>query len=210
MRGETVIIVDPKGDKELKENAKRACAALGKPEKFVSFHPAFPEDSVRIDPLRNCTRITEIASRISALIPSESGGDAFTSFAWQAINNIAQGLRMAHDRPNLVKLRRFLEGGAASLVIRAITAYCEKHLTGWEKDAKAYLAKAKGGTTQNRAIMLSRYYYECVQQEAPSSELEGLLSMFEHDGTHFSKNDRQPTAHYEHADLGGAGAAAIT
>ncbi|MGP9551957.1 conjugative transfer system coupling protein TraD [Halomonas sp. AOP42-D1-22] len=187
LRGETVIIVDPKGDKELKENAKRACAALGKPEKFVSFHPAFPEDSVRIDPLRNCTRITEIASRISALIPSESGGDAFTSFAWQAINNIAQGLRMAHDRPNLVKLRRFLEGGAASLVIRAITAYCEKHLTGWEKDAKAYLAKAKGGTTQNRAIMLSRYYYECVQQEAPSSELEGLLSMFEHDGTHFSK-----------------------
>ncbi|WP_249925492.1 helicase HerA-like domain-containing protein, partial [Escherichia coli] len=68
LRGEAVIIIDPKGDKEMRDNARRACEAMGQPERFVSFHPAFPEESVRIDPLRNFTRVTEIASRLAALI----------------------------------------------------------------------------------------------------------------------------------------------
>ena len=187
LRNEAVIIIDPKGDKELRDNARSACEALGHPERMVTFHPGFPEESVRIDPLRNFTRITEIASRISALIPSESGADPFTAFGWQALNNIAQGLMMAHERPTLIKLRRFLEGGAAGLVIKSITAYCDSKMEGWESVAKTYLEKAKKGTLEQRALMLTRYYYEEVQPEHPSAELEGLLSMFEHDGTHFSK-----------------------
>ena len=82
LRGEAVIIIDPKGDKEMRDNARRACEAMGQAERFVSFHPAFPEESVRIDPLRNFTRVTEIASRLAALIPSEGGGDPFKSFGW--------------------------------------------------------------------------------------------------------------------------------
>jgi conjugal transfer pilus assembly protein TraD len=35
--------------------------------------------------------------------------------------------------------------------------------------------------------MLSRYYYERIQPTKPSTELEGLLSMFLHDNTHFGK-----------------------
>lgn len=187
LRGEAVIIIDPKGDKELRDNARRACEAMGHPERMVTFHPGFPEESVRIDPLRNFTRITEIASRIAALIPSESGADPFTAFGWQALNNIAQGLMIAYERPTLIRLRRFLEGGAAGLVIKAITAYCDSKMEGWEGVAKTYLDKAKKGTIDQRAMMLTRYYYEEVQPEHPSTELEGLLSMFEHDTTHFSK-----------------------
>ena len=56
MRNEAVIIIDPKGDKEMKENARIACEASGNPGRFVQFHPAFPEESARIDPLRNFTR----------------------------------------------------------------------------------------------------------------------------------------------------------
>ncbi|MCV5153346.1 DUF853 family protein, partial [Escherichia coli] len=44
LRGEAVIIIDPKGDKEMRDNARRACEAMGQPERFVSFHPAFPEE----------------------------------------------------------------------------------------------------------------------------------------------------------------------
>ncbi|WP_319022867.1 MULTISPECIES: conjugative transfer system coupling protein TraD [Halomonas] len=187
LRGEAVIIIDPKGDKELRDNARKACEALGQPERMVTFHPGFPEESVRIDPLRNFTRITEIASRIAALIPSESGADPFTAFGWQALNNIAQGLMMAYERPTLRRLRRFLEGGAAGLVIKAITAYCDTRLDNWETTAKTYLDKAKKGTIEQRALMLTQFYYEEVQPDHPSTELEGLLSMFEHDGTHFSK-----------------------
>jgi conjugal transfer pilus assembly protein TraD len=185
LRGEGVIIIDPKGDKEMRENAKKACEAMGEPERFISFHPAFPEESVRLDPLRNFTRVTEIASRLAAIIPSEAGADPFKSFGWQALNNIAQGLVMTYERPNLKRLRRFLEGGAAGLVVKAVQAYAERLLPDWERKAAAYLEKSK--SLEARASSMMRFYHEAIQPEHPSSELEGLLSMFKHDTTHFSK-----------------------
>ena len=36
LRGETVIIIDPKGDKELADNAKRACVSMGQKDRFIS------------------------------------------------------------------------------------------------------------------------------------------------------------------------------
>src|SRR5690606_7753089 len=92
MRDEAVIILDPKGDKELRDVAERACAKMGKPDRFVLFHPAFPYQSVRLDPLANFSRLTELASRIAALIPSETGADPFKAFGQSALNNLSQGL----------------------------------------------------------------------------------------------------------------------
>ncbi len=99
MRGEPVIILDPKGDHELRENARQACIQAGHPERFSMFHPAYPEDSVRLDPMRNWNRSTELASRIAALIPSETGADPFTAFGWQAMNNIVDGLCPSPSTP---------------------------------------------------------------------------------------------------------------
>ncbi|MFO1432802.1 MAG: type IV secretion system DNA-binding domain-containing protein [Candidatus Competibacteraceae bacterium] len=86
-RGEAVIVIDPKGDRAVRQTMQAACRQIGKPEKFVFFHPAFPERSVRIDPLRHFNNFTEVASRIAALIPSETGSDPFKAFGWDALNN---------------------------------------------------------------------------------------------------------------------------
>lgn len=51
------------------------------------FHPAFLKRSIRIDPLRHFNNFTEVASRIAALIPSETGSDPFKAFGWDALNN---------------------------------------------------------------------------------------------------------------------------
>lgn len=187
LRNEAVIIIDPKGDKEMRDNARRACIAAGAPDRFVQFHPAFPQESARIDPLRNFSRVTEIASRIAALIPSEAGADPFKSFGWQALNNIAQGLLLTNSRPNLVKLRRFLEGGAASLVVKAIMSYAEKVDADWAAKADAYLEKVRTAGPEKQAPALMKFYTEVLQPEKPSSDLEGLLSMYKHDSTHFAK-----------------------
>lgn len=186
-RGECVIILDPKGDKEMRDNARRACEKLGTPERFVSFHPGFPNESARINPLRNFTRLTEIASRIAALVPSETGADPFKAFGWQALNNLAQGLSILNERPTLKNLRSLLEGGTERLVINAIMTYAEKHIEDWEALAAPYLEKAVGGSLTKRARMLCHFYYEVVQPKKPSAELEGLLSMFQHDAAHFGK-----------------------
>ncbi|MDF5078508.1 conjugal transfer protein, partial [Vibrio parahaemolyticus] len=111
----------------------------------------------------------------------------FKSFGWQALNNIAQGLVITHDRPNLTKLRRFLEGGAAGLVIKAVQAYSERVMPDWEAEAAAYLEKVKNGSREKIAFALMKFYYDIIQPEHPNSDLEGLLSMFQHDQTHFSK-----------------------
>lgn len=188
LRGESVFIIDPKGDKEMMENARRACEAMGQPERFLSFHPAFPEDSARIDPLRNFTRVTEIASRLAALISSEAGADPFKSFGWQALNNIAQALVLTYQRPNLKNLRRFLEGGAASLVVQTVESYAESVMpNNWQAEADVYRAKAPKGNMDKLAFVMSKFYEDIIQPDFPSSEVEGLLSMFRHDSTHFSK-----------------------
>ncbi len=86
LRDEAVVIIDPKGDQDLRRTAERACALAGRPQRFVYFHPAFPAESVRIDPLHSFSRATELASRVAALIPSETGSDA--DKARQVLGNI--------------------------------------------------------------------------------------------------------------------------
>lgn len=187
LRNEAVIIIDPKGDKEMKENARRACEAAGQPDRFVQFHPAFPELSARIDPLRNFTRVTEIASRLAALIPSEAGADPFKSFGWQALNNISQALVMSYERPNLVLLKRFLESGPQQMVVKATISYAERNIDGGRELATRYLNDSSANSTDKKARAMSKFYEEVIQPKAPSPELEALISMFHHDKTHFSK-----------------------
>lgn len=187
MRGECVIIIDPKGDKELRENARRACEAAGTPEKFAFFHPGFPEDSIRLDTLRNFTRVTQIASRVSALIPSEAGADPFKSFGWQAINNITQALVIAGERPNLIKLKRFLESGTQQMVIKATSQYAIDHLENGVQSINEIRAASANKNPGAQAKEMLRFYYSEIQPVKPSPELEGLLSMYEHDKTHFGK-----------------------
>ncbi len=184
LRGEAVIIIDPKGDKELAENAKRACELSGRPERFKYFHPAFPEKSVRISPTKNFGRATEVASRIAALMKSE-GGDPFQAFAQMALNNVIQALLLCGMLPTLVELRRTLEGGLAPLVIRSIKAYGEKVHPHFEALARVALSKAQ--TDEMKAKALLGLYRTEIVPLAPSSDLEGLLSMFEHDKAHFGK-----------------------
>ncbi|CAM5562286.1 conjugative transfer system coupling protein TraD [Eoetvoesiella caeni] len=185
VREEAVIIIDPKGDKELRDNARRACEALGQPERFVSFHPAFPEESARIDMLRNFSRPTELASRIAALIPSESGIDPFTSFGWMALNNIIQGLLIVNARPSLIAIRRYMEGGIFGLVVQTIHAYAERVLDNAKEKMSPYVKS--GGNPEKLAANMMRFYYAEVQPYFPNQDLEGLLMMCQHDKAHFGK-----------------------
>lgn len=189
MRGESVIIIDPKGDKELADNARRACEFLGCPDKFVYFHPAFPERSVRIDTLRNYNRPTEIPTRLATLIGSEAESDPFKAFSWQALNNITQALIMSYERPSIITLKRFLETGPHEMVVRALYAYADRHLKDGKLEAQAYLAKKNVNMAnfEKMAREMANFYREFLLPVAPSPELDALISMSEHDRTHFSK-----------------------
>lgn len=187
LAGESVVVLDPKGDKELRENMKRACEFMGDPDKFISFHPGFPHESVRLDPLANFSRPTELASRIAALIATSSGGEVFKDFGQMAMNNIIQGLLLIDARPSLTRIRRYLEGGTESLVLQAVSNYIERAATDFQRDFSEVMTRVDDAPTFKKAAVAVRFYRDKVMQDKPNSDLEGLLTMFEHDKAHFSK-----------------------
>lgn len=183
IRNEPVIIVDPKGDKRLRYAVRRICELLGDPDRFHYFHPAHPEDSVCIDPMRNWNRKTELASRLAALIPSETGIDPFTAFGWKTLNDIVNGLILTGVRPNLVQIRRYIENGPDDLVLRALRAHFKDRVTDWESRVSGFVKQYKSDTL----MAYIKFYKEIVIHEASSVELEGLISTYEHNREHFQK-----------------------
>jgi conjugal transfer pilus assembly protein TraD len=188
LRNETVIVLDPKGDKGLAETCRRTCERIGEPDKFNYFHPAFPDESIRLSLTRNYGRATELAARVAVLMASESG-DPFQAFAMMALNNVIQAMLIAGELPTLLSLRRTLEGDVPGLTIRVLTKYGREKLGEEHFDALSTQAfnQAKAKDPEAKAKVLRRLYYSDIINVAPNSDLEGLLTMLEHERSHFSK-----------------------
>ena len=206
LRGEAVIVIDPKGDQDLRRTAERACALAGTPERFVYFHPAFPGESVRIDPLHSFNRPTELASRVAALIPSETGNDPFKAFGQMALSHVVQGLLAVNERPSLVTLRHYLEGGAGALVERVLLRYFAEHRPAvGVRDGHPAGPRARWrGAGQGAAALLPG-------TRGPRGALHGRRRTRRHvraRGRALQQDDREPDADPEHAHLRGPGGAA--
>ena len=189
LRGGPVVIIDPKGDQGLADNARRICESLGQPERFAYFNPAHPDKSVSLDPLRNWNRKTELASRVAALIPSETGADAFVAFGWKVLQDICAGLIATGERPNLVSLRRYIEGGPDDLLTKGLLFHFNQKVPNWEKGAASYIKTSKAKNKGPEAVLLAyiAYYKEVVIHEWPNVDLAGLISTYEHNRDHFQK-----------------------
>lgn len=184
-RGEAVVILDPKGDRDLRLSAQRMLNAFGRGRDLVVFHPAFPDLSVRLDPLRNFNRPSELSSRIAGAIPSSHPSDPFKAFGQRALDQIIQGLLFLAIRPTLTQIRRILEGGPEGLVQQALEHHLRAVLgVGW----KARIPQAVRGRTHGSGLnALAAYYREQIAPCHPALPLEGLLALYEHDRNHFGK-----------------------
>ena len=191
LKGRAVIVIDPKPDNDLRDAIRATCAAVGRERDFIYFHPGFPDRSCRLNLLQGFNRSTEIATRVATLIPSETGSDPFTAFGQMAMTHIVNGLLMVGETPNLVKLRRYIEGGVESLIIRVMRAYFDKcdALKGWQQEIVSYLRAREGGRPVPEAAKYIQFYRDKVQPRPglANSEVEGLIGMYEHDREHFGK-----------------------
>ena len=191
LRGETVIIIDPKGDKDLCEKAKRACRELGREEAFVNFHPGKPEESTHIDLLANWTRPTQIATRVAELIQTNSPSDPFKNFAWGALNAVTNGLCLAYRSPSLVTLRHYLECSQDDMIEQALIAYIKSDAGLGERAGAALITEKFEAldkpTLGNRVLALINVYQNEEYGVQKSPEVDGLLNLRFHDKEHFSK-----------------------
>lgn len=183
LRGEAVIVVDPKGDRALCEALQRACAALGEPERFRYFHPAFPGASVKIDPMKNYARPTELASRITALMASGGESASFTAFSHMALTQVIHGLILTRQAPNLLNIRRYIEGSVEDLLERILGDFFAADDPAWTGSLPA----APGGDAPRLGRLIAFYQGRYASKGLGRPEISGLVSRYTHDRQHFTK-----------------------
>lgn len=179
LRGDAVIVIDPKSSKRLRSAVIGACRAAGRPEP-LEFHPAFPKRGVRLNPLGSYTRSTEIASRICAVLPR--GDSAFTAFAWRAVFVMTEGMLFAGEPPTLRRFRAALERGIEEL-LEALLLQQSREIRvpmgaggGLELAAMAALWERTAGSPGSKYC-----------PETPEAAVEGLLSVYRHSREHYAK-----------------------
>lgn len=175
VRNEMIIVIDPKGDPDLRQKMKLACERIGAKDRYVYFHPMLSEDSVRIDPLKNWHASTEVASRLADLIPSETENDPFKNFCWQAMDWIVEGLLYLDRQPNLLQLHRYINEGVKELLWASLRKYFESNWPGIQMKTKVE--------------DVIRQYQELARKNEKNREraIDGLITSHCHNSEHFQK-----------------------
>ncbi|WP_018608219.1 type IV conjugative transfer system coupling protein TraD [Uliginosibacterium gangwonense] len=88
--GKVVIVLDPKGDRDLMLRVYAEAARAGRLDQFYLFHLGFPEISARYNGIGNFARVTEIANRTTNALPASGNSAAFKEFSWRFVNLVAQ------------------------------------------------------------------------------------------------------------------------
>ncbi|MDE2258708.1 MAG: type IV secretion system DNA-binding domain-containing protein, partial [Betaproteobacteria bacterium] len=115
-RGETVILLDPKGGSHLRQSLARAAERVGRP--FFQLLPADPAQSDCLDLLANGRQASELASRLSRLIPADETENVFGQFAWMTLHRIIEGLLVLREPVTLKALRFHVADQGKALRVR--------------------------------------------------------------------------------------------
>ncbi|BFM18929.1 type IV conjugative transfer system coupling protein TraD (plasmid) [Maricurvus nonylphenolicus] len=188
-RDNCVIVLDPKGDADLLKRIHVEAQRTQRP--LLIFHLGYPELSARYNAIGSFSRITEVATRIASQLPGEGDASAFKEFAWQFVNVIAVALVALDERPDFLKIRRYITD-IDPLLIRYGHYWLEQHGNeGWQDGLaevrNAINVKSLPRVDQGKdpdAIALVRYLKTQVEFD---QVLEGLISAFRYDREYFQK-----------------------
>ncbi|MCE2721967.1 MAG: conjugative transfer system coupling protein TraD [Betaproteobacteria bacterium] len=193
-RGDCLIVLDPKNDRELKNAIQEACVRAGRPDRFIAFDPAHPQSSVRYDALANWSRETEPASRITDVVTAMTGGaDSFTSYSWSVLQSLADGMIYVGKRPTLKLFRALIENGPEQLMEEVLGKFfAEYYGTNWMSRCSAYIELARTGKIKTQIngspeLIGMVQAYKLVPIAERPTQLNGLLDTVEHNREHLGK-----------------------
>lgn len=178
-RGETVIIFDPKGDKELLNRAVESCRETGRENDFLFFALPYPKFSAHYNPLKNFTLPNEIPDRIAMLLPSGGDSEAFRSFAWQVISVITNAMLYMHIRPTVKSLSIYSLAKTEELCKQCISEAFRKHTL--KNDDIADLDKDIDSKIEDYIRLYKR------TPEIHHSAIDELIMLVRHPKEHFQK-----------------------
>jgi len=113
-----------------------------------------------------------------------------------ALNAIVQGLVYLEKRPNLVKLRHYIEIGPKNLVIKALEKYYQSYFlapgTDWRARLEAArpelnLQSGRGRKAVEDLDLYIAYYNNIIPQKNHEQAVDGLITSYLHNWEHFQK-----------------------
>lgn len=108
LQDRTVVVIDPKGDAGLEQSLRLACESNGRSDRFLYFHVAYPEKSIRLNLLANYSRISEVASRIADTLPGQGGeGQVFIDVCRGYLRTVCDGLHILGKKPTFENLYHY-------------------------------------------------------------------------------------------------------
>ena len=189
VRGEIVIVFDPKGDADLLRAVYSACQLAGRMDDFHLFHLGYPEISARYNGLGHFRRITEVASRLSSGVSGEGQSAVFREFVWRFVNIVAKAVVALGLRPDYRTILKHVTNIDALFV-----EYAETFFAGNPNFfARVAAAEVKIDKRNQMRHMVGRsdrlIALDQVIMETGLGDdvLEGLRSAFKYEKTYFDK-----------------------
>lgn len=195
LRGDTVIVIDPKNDRDLKNALQEAAIRAGAGDRFIAFDPAHPTTSIRYDPMANWSRDTEAAKRVTDVVVTFSGGaDNFTSYTWSVLQTFTDALLYVGRRPSLRMFRALVETGPESLMEEVfIKFFQEKYGAEFMQHIEADIRVASSSKKRDASTLSPRlggmmaHYKSLPFDQRTTQAVNGLLETVEHNREHLGK-----------------------
>jgi conjugal transfer pilus assembly protein TraD len=208
IRGDCVIVIDPKGDKDLRETCRQAAVLSGNPGRFLMLHPAFASSSVRLDLIKNWDRVSQVASRITMVLDTQEN-DNFKEFCWMAVHRITNAMKYIGQRVSIHTLKTAMESRMAveHLTTKALQKFfrqqCPQLAETLERQINALTAtvnKPQRGVIETSSVELTamiKVFQEVVPEHEEQArrqgvpvkpeELRGLIAILEANREWFGK-----------------------
>ncbi len=195
-RGDTVIVLDPKGDHDLLARCYHEAKRSGRLDHFYVFHLAYPEISARYNPIGTFSKITEVATRIAEQLPAQGNSAAFKEFGWRLVNSLAMAIKEMGKRPDYKLIKRYVDD-IEPLLIQFGQKWLAKHgPRDWRDQLRAMETEVAEGKSLSfeekkrgpQAVAIARLIQRVVADlDNLDAAMGGVLAWFKYDRTYADK-----------------------
>lgn len=138
------------------------------------WHPAYPRESIRLNPLKNFSRSSELAARVTALIPDD--GDSFyRDISNTIVQYIVDAMHMLHEQVTLMSIRYYYEH-FGELLEKACIAWFDKNNIDWKTSLFPKLKSLNDEET--KALICVDFYRNKVANKYRNATLDSMASMY--------------------------------
>jgi len=162
LRGDPVIIINPKEPGRWLDAAYQAARVAGRHENFHFFSLAFPNVSALYNPLQNFSDANELADRVVIPLPESRDAAPYKAFCHKVMHTVAESMIICCIPPTFDRLLRYSIENMGELVRRVLCklypwVFREETLATNEDvklAIKEYQARCEGNRAVDRLVTL--------------------------------------------------------